>query len=44
MAQVAAQGLAGAGVADKRWSKKRKNEILSSRTQSSALLVKALKE
>ena len=36
--------LAGAGVADKRWSKKRKNEILSSRTQSSALLVKALKE
>lgn len=36
--------LAGAGVADKRWSKKRKQEILESRTQSGALLVKALKE
>ncbi len=36
--------LAGAGVADKRWSDKRKEEILSSRTQSSALLVKALTE
>jgi uncharacterized protein len=36
--------LAGAGVADKRWSDKRKKEILESRTQSSALLVKALKE
>jgi uncharacterized protein (TIGR01777 family) len=36
--------LAGAGVADKRWTAKRKKEILDSRTQSSALIVKALKE
>lgn len=36
--------LAGAGVADKRWSQKRKAEIVESRTQSSALLVKALQE
>jgi uncharacterized protein (TIGR01777 family) len=36
--------LAGAGVADKRWSKARKQEILDSRTKSSALLVKALTE
>jgi uncharacterized protein (TIGR01777 family) len=36
--------LAGAGVADKRWSKVRKQEILDSRTKSSALLVKALQE
>ncbi len=36
--------LAGAGVAEKRWSKKRKEEIVNSRTQSSALLVKVLKE
>lgn len=36
--------LAGAGVADKRWTKERKEEIENSRTQSSALLVKALKE
>ena len=36
--------LAGAGVADKRWSKARKQEILDSRTKSSALLVKALQE
>ena len=36
--------LAGAGVADKRWSEKRKQEIISSRTQSSALIVKALTE
>ena len=36
--------LAGAGVADKRWTKKRKQEILNSRTQSSALLVKTLQE
>ncbi len=36
--------LAGAGVADKRWSDKRKKEISDSRTQSSALLVKALQE
>lgn len=36
--------LAGAGVAEKRWSARRKKEIVESRTQSSALLVKALKE
>ena len=36
--------LAGAGVADKGWTKSRKAEIVNSRTQSSALLVKALKE
>ena len=30
--------LAGAGVADKRWTSKRKDEILESRTKSSALL------
>ena len=36
--------LAGAGVADKRWSDERKVEILNSRTMSSALLVKALQE
>jgi uncharacterized protein (TIGR01777 family) len=36
--------LAGAGVADKRWTKERKKEIVESRTQSSALLVKAIKE
>src|SRR5215210_2711027 len=36
--------LAGAGVADKRWSAKRKKEIVDSRTKSSALIVKALKE
>ncbi len=34
--------LAGAGVADKRWTKSRKKEIVESRTLSSALLVKAL--
>jgi uncharacterized protein len=34
--------LAGAGVADKRWSGKRKKEIVESRTKSSALIVKAL--
>src|SRR5882757_3386422 len=34
--------LAGAGVADKRWSAKRKTEIEESRTKSGALLVKAL--
>lgn len=34
--------LAGAGVAGKRWSAKRKKVIEESRTQSSALLVKAL--
>lgn len=36
--------LAGAGVADKRWTAKRKQEILDSRTQSSALIVKALRD
>ncbi len=36
--------LAGANVAEKRWTVKRKNEIIETRTQSSALLVKALKE
>jgi len=36
--------LAGAGVADKRWSARRKKEIVESRTRSSALIVKALKE
>lgn len=36
--------LAGEGVADKRWSSKRKKEIIQSRTQSGALLIKALKE
>ena len=34
--------LAGAGVADKRWSKKRKAEIVESRTKTAALLVKAI--
>lgn len=36
--------LAGASVAEKRWTAKRKKEIVDSRTQSSALIVKALKE
>lgn len=36
--------LAGEGVADKRWTAKRKKEILESRTKSSALLLKALSE
>lgn len=36
--------LAGAGVADERWSDKRKEEIRSSRTESSRLLIRALKE
>lgn len=36
--------LAGAGVADKRWSAKRKKEIVDSRTLSGALLVKTLRE
>ena len=34
--------LAGAGVADKRWTEKRKKEIADSRTKSSALLLKKL--
>ena len=36
--------LAGANVAQKRWSEKRKKEIVDSRVQSGQLLVKALKE
>jgi hypothetical protein len=36
--------LAGAGVADKRWTAKRKQEIIDSRVQGGELLVKALKE
>ncbi|MDB5247891.1 MAG: hypothetical protein JWQ40_2285 [Segetibacter sp.] len=36
--------LAGAGVADKRWTDDRKKEIIQSRTESSALLVKALQK
>ncbi|TDH23352.1 TIGR01777 family protein [Segetibacter sp. 3557_3] len=36
--------LAGAGVANKRWTSSRKKEIVESRTKSSALLVKALTE
>lgn len=36
--------LAGAGVADRRWTPKRKQEILSSRVESSRLLVTALQQ
>lgn len=36
--------LAGAGVAEKRWTKKRKQKIIDSRTKSSGLLVKTLRE
>lgn len=36
--------LAGASVAEKRWTASRKKEILESRTQSSELLVKALRK
>ena len=36
--------LAGAGIADKRWTASRKDEILSSRTSSTSLLVEALGE
>lgn len=36
--------LAGAGVADKRWTAKRKKEIVNSRVKSGELLIKALKE
>ncbi|MEX6687789.1 TIGR01777 family oxidoreductase [Danxiaibacter flavus] len=36
--------LAGAGIADKRWTGSRKREIVESRVKSSALLVKALQE
>ena len=36
--------LAGAGVADRRWTKKRKQEIVNSRVKGSELIVKALQE
>ena len=36
--------LAGAGIADNRWTKKRKQEILDSRVKSSELLAKTLQE
>ncbi|MGE0589558.1 MAG: TIGR01777 family oxidoreductase [Cyclobacteriaceae bacterium] len=36
--------LAGAGIADRPWSEKRKREILESRTHSTALLEKSLKD
>ena len=36
--------LAGAGVADKRWTKKRKQEIVDSRVKTGELIVKTLKE
>jgi uncharacterized protein len=36
--------LAGAGVAEKRWTESRKREILESRTRSSEFIVKALKD
>lgn len=36
--------LAGAGVADKRWTPERKQEILQSRTQSTALLYRAIEK
>ncbi len=36
--------LAGAGIADSRWTEARKREILDSRTQSTALLASALRE
>lgn len=36
--------LAGAGIADKRWTKERKQEILDSRVKSSELLAKTLRE
>ena len=36
--------LAGAGVAEKRWTESRKREILESRVRSSEFIVKALKE
>src|SRR5437773_6288839 len=36
--------LAGENVGEKRWTEKRKKQIVESRTQTSALLVKALKE
>lgn len=36
--------LAGAGIADKKWTKKRKQEIIDSRTKSAALLLQKIKE
>lgn len=36
--------LAGAGVADKRWTERRKKEILESRIKASELLIRTLKE
>jgi len=36
--------LAGAGVADKKWTSARKKEIIESRTESSKLLIKALQQ
>lgn len=36
--------LAGAGIADERWTEARKNEILTSRTQSTELLAEALRK
>lgn len=36
--------LAGAGIADKRWTKKRKQEIVNSRVRSGELIVKALQK
>lgn len=36
--------LAGAGIADKRWTKKRKKEIVDSRGKSGELIVKALRK
>lgn len=36
--------LAGAGIADKRWSKQRKKEILESRTHSTRVLVNAIQQ
>ncbi|HEY1871733.1 MAG TPA: TIGR01777 family oxidoreductase [Chitinophagaceae bacterium] len=36
--------LAGAGVADKRWTRKRKKVIVESRTKSSELIIKGLRE
>jgi uncharacterized protein (TIGR01777 family) len=36
--------LAGAGIADKRWNNKRKQEIVDSRTKSAALIIEALRD
>ena len=36
--------LAGAGIADKKWTKKRKQEIIDSRTKSTALLLQNVKK